>query len=107
MMREIRKDYDNREDFVLILDWNFFDSVRQEEDIDDCTILSNIVKDLKEGDSLILSSDNKERSEASVEQLEEESKKEVRNITIHDEGYYINPEIFQEEESIYNPETLG
>ena len=105
MMKEIRKD--NEEKVILILDWNFFDYFRYKEDVSDSEMFSNVMNCLKEHDSLLLSSEDRERSNKEITEWEQEYKQEAVNVEIYEEGrYYIDPEMFTEQDHSSDPEIL-
>ena len=104
MMKEIRKD--NEEKVILILDWNFFDYFRYKEDVSDSEIFSNVMNCLKEHDSLLLSSEDMERSNKAVTEWEQEYKEKAVDVEIYNEGRYIDPEVFRDQNLSFNPEIL-
>lgn len=104
MMKEIRKD--NEEKVILILDWNFFDYFRYKEDVSDSEIFSNVMNCLKEHDSLLLSSEDRERSNKAVTEWGQEYKEKAVDVAIYNEGRYIDPEVFRDQNPSFNPEIL-
>jgi hypothetical protein len=96
-MKELRQEYP-RETFRLLFDWNFFDPSGEQKEINDVAILSNMKKGLQEGDSVILTSKDRKRSEEALRELEESNAEGVE-ISLYEGGKYVELEIFHEEKT--------